>query len=282
MDAINLSEYVRHWLLLTNLEDKNLFDQVIYLWWKGDVFELKIDSKIKSLLIILDSFSLNSFWSEINALEINVCILNLDVWISSIWKKISPEIEDLSLLLQSKFSIYEPYDFVNFFSLLENDEAKKYFRLSSQNLTWKVQVEDAVAYQTDLLDLSMSWLSGSDATFLFSWSMLAQSVYVIKSLQESGVFVDLFVFSNYQFPFSDALHASIAKTEKLFFVVDHKVNKAILESYQLAIKNIIPNVKIWFITPNYNLISSIDLDDKYMQAWFGQQELFDRIQKILA
>jgi len=282
MDAINLSDYVRHWLLLRNLEDKKLFDQVIYLWWKDDLFELNIDSNTKSLLIILDVFPLKTFWSEIEALEINVCILNLDVWLSSISKKLSPEINDLSLVLKSNFSIYEPYDFVNFFYLLEKDESKKYFRLTSQYLTWKVQLEDSSTRQLDLIDLSMSWLSGSDATFLFSWSMLVQSIYIIKSLQESGIFVDLFVFSNYQFPFSDSLHASIAKTEKLFFVVDHIPEKTILESYQLAIHKMIPNVKIWFISPNYSAISSIDLDDKYMQAWFDQQELFLRIKKDLA
>jgi len=308
MNNLDLVNYIRHGMILKNLEEKHMFDAIIYESFDNKKIEIPENIHIETLdtyslhnvqaqltalyeyydhiCIILDSLCLEDICWFLSTLHTDnedkkVTIINLWTWASGLLHKWKAEIHDISISIEYGAQTFEPHDFVSMFSYLWQEHAAiSYIRVPHKEFSGNLMPGVEIDSDAWITDLSTYELSGSDTTLLCHGWHITSCIQAHEALKHAGKSCDIFLAHTYTLPQEhDTLLASLQKTKQLIVVMDqHEVSM-----YQYYITTWLYNswvtdiVRIQFITPDISTITTNQMPAIYEQANFGAEWIVSQI-----
>lgn len=302
MNIVNLYEYIKNWLILRNFEKKPPFDLVVYesfdnnevtihpkiklktlddLWYEfGISWVLSwLSNEYKNILFIIDKLNyiylipfLRNLWKN------KVTIINLWAGISGHINKWNPDMEDIWVLTNFNINIYEPYDFVNFFDILNNKE-NNYIRIANKELPMNLFWEKAPA-KSDIVSLREFELSWDKWTIITTWYMSTDIINAASKLKEKWKNYDIFLLSNYRFQLTDELKNSIKNTENLIIFLDQNTNSQYINYIKSQLLENEINTKITVFYPKTDWLGTILVDHIFSECNFDSDKIYKNLSNI--
>lgn len=278
MNSINLSQYLTSESFLNEIRQKNLnFDEILID---------NLDIKWKKSLIILNQLNIENLTNIRDKIPKWSKIINLNIWIWSIWRKLKVEIDDLDKILDKKIWIYEPFDLNTLFQQLESDEIA-YLRIPYQDMPKNIfavneddiaVVDSQILQKIDFLNLQWYGFKWDNWTILASWSNFSTVLQIWDTLNENWLPMDIFVINKLNWTLNPDFFSSLKKTKKLITIIDA------LPSYSrenllrtLAKDNWVNNFELKWLHPQYDKITTILDEYQKEQAEFDAENLFNKL-----
>ena len=243
----------------------------------------------KHPLIILNELNLNyisPIFDLINE-KSNVTIINVHAGLWSYGKKISPEINDLEILLHWS-NCFEPIDLENLRNILRQGW-KQYIRLLHKEMPSAIfDVEELGIIDAELLEnlnsisLKTYGFAWNDWTILASGSLFATAIQTWEILQQKNKQLSIYILQLLNYQRNNEIIESIKNSKKLFILIDHKDSN--------YIKNVIDNrlhslnltdITVNIISPKYEKLTTVLNEYQEEQSHFNPDELSNRIISIL-
>ena len=290
MESINLSKLVLSSHFLTLLEEENIqYDSII-----SDNKELSQSLKIQLIeshletffsqlnkdwdyLIILDKLSIHNVLPHVGKLK-SVSIISANSSMGSFWKKYHPELDYLSID-SNTFNYCFPWDLESFLKLLKNKENSIY-PLSSQEMADNIYAsssedEDWIQFiDKKLIDdseiLSLLSPKNPDLFVIWFWNHFEELVKLSQLLSTDSSRIALSIVNNLNYLFSEGFKEYYRGAKKIVFIMDCKINNKIEMQLSILWK------PIYFITPEFNNLTSMFPEYYYEQTWFNDISLYEK------
>lgn len=248
MDTIQLANYIRHGMMLKNLATHNIFDAIIYETFPSSaqeesyqlpIFTLDMSNQTtinaqlmayaasyERILVILDTLHLHHIMSFLHTLqretssEQKVTIVNIGTGASGVPIKGTGELHDIGLAMEYGWSTFEPYDFISFFSMLnQEDQACSYLRIADTAYAGTL-FPDTPALEDGVYDLTTHGLKGTSTTLVCTGPHIMQGIQAHEILAQQNISCDVFLLLQYGLWDQQALLSSLEKTKKLVLLLD--------------------------------------------------------------
>ncbi|MDR2415218.1 MAG: hypothetical protein LBD75_00985 [Candidatus Peribacteria bacterium] len=302
MQSLYLTSYIASPLFLDTLTDNHLFYDIILsdiayensplplyhlthkppqqalLPFRADLLE-----QAHHPLIILGQLPLSFLQPLLDKFSHKpLTIINLYVGMGSIGRKLTPELEDLTIF-PPELKAYEPIDLVNFFSILEQPHAK-YLRIPHLHFPESIFTTKEIAIidkqmieNIETLSLKGYGYAGDGGTFLATGANFSTLLQLGDMLQAQGKGMDMFILSTLTGPLTEEIKSSLHTTKKLFLMIDHLPSdpfKALIEK-QLSTARL-RDITVQYITPQYEKLTTI------FDEFSAEQTVFDAERIILS
>lgn len=304
MASVNLYEYVKNWLFLKNLEEKNPYDLIIFEKFSNNELDVKniniktLDdlgyefwtswainhyvSKYKNVLIVLDTLSIIYLLPIIKNLKNNLSIINLWTWLTGYINKGLVDDDDLAVMSNYDIDIYEPFDLDSLFSTL-NINNSKYIRISNKELPIKLFWEEEWMFEIKewLIWLDEYWLSGNDWIILCWWYMLSECLNAMAALQEEWKYYSVYIIWKHNYSINESLLNHINNSNKIIYIVDNKISNWAKKQIIWKLASVwIYDCEIKIVSPNFENINTNLKDYIFEQAEYDSQHLFEKLNNI--
>lgn len=243
----------------------------------------------KRPLIILNEINI-SFLSDILELYkgkrlTSLTIMNLATWMWSLWNKICLENQDLDII-PNTFSRYEPIDLENLWNLLKKWWLQ-YIRIPHKEMPDAIFnvdelwiIDSSMLENLDSISLKSYWFWWNDWTLFSSGSLFSTAIQTWDILKNYSKRISIFIFQKLNTEWTEEMIESIKATKKLYILIDHKDTNELKKLIESKIKNLdINDVKIYFLTPEYEKLTTILDVYQDEQANFDPENLAKRIIK---
>lgn len=223
-------------------------------------------STSKHPLIILNELPisfLSSLIKEINQSDQQLTIINLSVWMWSLWKKTDSEFNDLDNI-SSNFNIYEPIDLENLRNILKKNEVN-YIRLpyrEQPDAIFDVDelgiIDSSMLENLDTISLSSYGFSWKDWTIFASGSLFSSALQMWELVQNSNKQISIFIFQKLNSERTDEMVESIKKSQNLYILIDHEETAQMKFWIETKLKQYnLNSIKLRFLTPKYENLTTI-------------------------
>jgi len=240
----------------------------------------------KHPLIILNELNL-SFLKPIFDLLNNkdyVTIINIHAWLWSYGKKLSPEMNDLDIMVKYDFNSFEPIDLENMWNIFKQNW-RQYIRLLHKEMPNAIfDVEELWIIDAELLE---NLDSISLKTYGFAWnewvilatgSLFATAIQTGEILQEKNKQLSIFILQKLNSQRNDSITESIKLSKKLFIIIDHENTENINSWINNRLSNLkLDNIKVNIISPKYENLTTIFNEYQEEQSDFDPEKLAERI-----
>jgi hypothetical protein len=301
MQSFHLTSYITSPLFLAELENKHLpydvllsdfpytnspiplytvankpGEQSLLSYWSETL------SKAKHPLLVLEQFPLSSLFPLLEQFS-HMTIINLYAGIGSFGRKLTPELEDLTIF-PNDIAKYEPIDAVNFFTILEQPNAK-YLRIPHQHFpesifsTEEIGIIDAQMLQSlEVFSLQGYGFSGGAGTLLATGANFATTLQLGELLNEQSIPMDIFILSKLTIDLTEEIKSSLHKTKKLYVLIDHLPSEALQKTlYHTLEHSRLHDIAIHFLTPNYAKLTTMFDEFSIEQAEFDAEGLITKV-----
>ena len=238
----------------------------------------------KHPLIILNELNSNSI-SPIFALKEkqNITIINVNTWLWSYGKKLSPETKDLDIV-PNEFDIFEPIDLENFRNILKKNW-KQYIRLLHKELPSAIFdvdelwiIDSELLKNLDLMSLKTYWFAWNDWTILVAGSLFATAIQTWEMLQNHNKQLNMFILQKLNSKRSENIIDGIKNTQRLFILIDHNASDNIKNRINKRLNNLgLTNIQVNIIAPKYEKLTTIFNEYQEEQSNFDPEHLTNRI-----
>lgn len=233
----------------------------------------------ENTLLILDKIPVAEIHEILEETESELTVVNCNVGVSSYFHKLSPEIEDIDLLIDADCPLFEPYDKQSLLFFLSQTQ-KKYIRLSGKLLPLSLfATEEDIKQIPSLFNTTPESTEAADATIACSAYLLPELVGCCDMLEQKDHKVDLFLITDYHFADTEAFVSSLRKSKKLIIMTDHADELSYRRYWEALVQeHKLNDVNIHLLSPIYTKITS--MLDEYVreQANYDAQALFERCQ----
>ena len=240
----------------------------------------------KHPLIILNELNL-SFLKPIFDLLNNkdyVTIINIHAWLWSYGKKLSPEMNDLDIMVKYDFNSFEPIDLENMWNIFKQNW-RQYIRLLHKEMPNAIfDVEELWIIDAELLE---NLDSISLKTYGFAWnewvilatgSLFATAIQTGEILQEKNKQLSIFILQKLNSQRNDSITESIKLSKKLFIIIDHENTENINSWINNRLSNLkLDDIKVNIISPKYENLTTIFNEYQEEQSDFDPEKLAERI-----
>lgn len=306
MNIVNLQKYISNWLILNNLSKQNPFDMVIYEEKKDNQnfneyedqlnihsldeldYDFGLSGKLNQLtkdkdniLLIIDQTNIEYLIPFLNSTDSNFSIINLSAGASNFINKKNYISPDIGILSNYDTNVYEPYDFISLFKVLQNKE-NNYIRAMNKDISMNMFREaDKQEKFKDIVNLTEFEMKGSHGTLITWGSSLSSTIKAANKLKDDGHFYDLFTILNYNFEINDEIKTSLEKTEKLILVLDINPKDVYLKTIKSKLREKgLWDTQIHLVCPKASQIDTHLADYVYNKADFDSEGIYEQIKAI--
>jgi len=307
MNLVNLQEYVRHWMILNNIESWKMADAVLFetpltkemleeksvpvyslteltdtngIWW----VLVSLLEKHPRLVVVLDALPVSSLLPALQALKHThagavqkLTIINTSSWISWIKAKGANESSDCHFLQGLWVDCFDPSDVVTFFWLLDHKWVR-YIRLQTGDYPSALyEWFTGELQEWWVLSLKSQWLSGAHGTILVSGRAGMDMVNSLVTLQKNEIMYDCFVAQQHSWAISDWLRDSLLQTERLIIVSDSNEDQLFHYAQALLFNAGLFETEVRAITPDVAAVTWFHDDYMYDQAGFGPHQFVEKL-----
>ena len=244
----------------------------------------------KHPLIILNELNIKFLEPILESLNNKnyVTIINIHTWLWSYWKKLTPETNDLDVVMKHNFNTFEPIDLENLWNIFKKNE-RQYIRLLHKEMPNAVfDVDELWIIDAELLE---NLNSISLKTYGFAWnewviiatgSLFATAIQTWEILQEKNKQLSMFILQKLNSERNGSIAESIKTSKKLFILIDHENTKNIQSFINNKLKNLdLSDIEINIISPKYENLTTIFNEYQEEQSNFDPEKLAQRIMSKL-
>jgi len=302
MNPINLYEYIKNGLVLTNLAWRDLFDVVVYEsftntkvvlpkelpmlslsdlgQWNGVAWKiLELQKRYKKILFVMENTSVEQIISLLRIpeeKEATLTIVNLSSglsWLVTSWKT---HLEDIAVARTGKSSICDPHDVVQCFWLLEK-EGNNYIRIQAGDYPPALVENVPTTNEGWLYSLIKHGLSWPMGTLIVWWRVANEILYACSKLQEESVMYDSFLCTDWRRSITDELRDSLLRTEKIIIVTDWDEEYMKEYTQSKLFQSWMYEVEVIIIAPDQANVTTTQIEYLYEQAWFGIEAFVEKL-----
>ncbi len=301
MNIVNLKKYIKDWLIVRNLDEKDVFDAIIYeqlpdlpedkiskhniqtfqdlSYDFGSSWKLlNLSSKHDNILIILDKLNPEYLIPFISQAQSDYTIINTSFGVGNFSNNKNYLSPDIGIMSNYPIDTYNPYDFISFFQALTS-KWSNYIQISNREIPMNLLENSDQDQPIDpIIDLRQYECSWDTASILSVWSCLSPSIKATQKLNEDSLHFDLFGIYNYDFEVDKWLKESLESTQHLILVLETSLQDLYLKTIKSKLRdqNLI-NTKIDIVYPQAKNIKSSIKESIYHEANFDTEGIYNQI-----
>jgi len=298
MQHINLSKYFQSGLFLKNKTIKEKFEVIILE--NNFVSSENLDSFDWKILFLSDEHKKHTnqtrfrqslfdqhkkilyIWNQLPCKNIEfgnliknqkLCFINLNCGISSLWRKIWIENNDIEYMSKQGFEICEPFDLVNTFYILNSITKPTYIRINNQEIPANIILWDRKISERGVIQFINWWNKNNPVSIIVGWNFLNTMIETYPKLQAENIKCDILWIVDYKF--GEDFNNILQNSNKTIIFVDQEHPNNLIQIPQ-NLKN-----KVFFVEPQYSKITTILSEYQFQQSQFDHDWFLKTIKNII-